>query len=531
MDEASEAERGGEVDFLTAHARATPDKIAAIDDRPDGTLAELSFAEVEARANRLAHALVALGAKPHDRVAWCGPNSIDCLILIHAARKVCLTPVAVNDRLTDDEAAFVIRDSGAVAAWIDAEWAPRFARIVEGAKDLRAVLVFGGEAGEGQRTADAFLEGHPETPPQIGALGEKAATMHYTSGTTGTPKGAVRSTTGRAKQAKELPNMLDLIGYRAGDVYITTGPLYHSGPSEMAMLSAMYGNTIVLQRHFDPEDWLRLVDRHRVTLVYSAPTPIRRIVSLPSEIKARYDRSSVRIALAAAAPWSYALKLAFLDDFPEESLWEIYGSTELGANTLLAPEDQRRKPGSCGKPIPGIEIALFDDDGKQVTEPDTPGELYVRSPLLFDAYHNAPEKTVASERAGFYTVGDIATFDDDGYFYICDRKTDMIISGGVNIYALEVENAIELHPDVLEAAVIGVPSEEWGESLLALVVPAEGASPDVGALEEHVRARLAGFKVPRQWELRAELPHNGAGKVQKRDLREPYWRGRERRIL
>jgi len=525
------AEVGAEVDFLTGHARATPDKLAAVDDRPDGSVWKLSFAELEARANRLAHAFIELGLEPHDRVAWCGPNSIDVLVVMHAARKACVTAVAVNYRLGDDEVAYVLSDSGVSAAWIDAECAERFQRVRARAPKLSEVVVFDGSPLSGQRASEGFLRGCSSAPPEAARPGEKPATMHYTSGTTGRPKGALRGTTGRQEQAEELPNMLDLIGYGPGDVYITTGPLYHSGPGEMATLSTMFGNTVVVQRHFDAEDWLRLVDRYRASIVYSAPTPVRRIVSLPEEIKARYDRSSVRIALAAAAPWTYALKLAFLEDFPEESLWEIYGSTELGANTLLAPQDQRRKPGSCGKPIPGIEVALFDEDGARIVNPNTVGELYVRSPLVFDAYHNDEEQYAASERDGFHTVGDVAYFDDEGYYYICDRKSDMIISGGVNVYPLEIEGVLDLHAGVAEVAVIGIPSEEWGESVHAVVVPKPGWPPDAGELEAHAREQLAGFKIPRSIEFRDELPHNAAGKILKRELRAPFWEGRARRLV
>jgi len=525
------AEADAGLDFLTAHARDVPEKTAVVDDRPDGALRTMTFGDLEARANRLGHALLAAGVKPHDRVAWCGPNSIDALAITHATRKICVTPVAVNYRLTDEEKAFVVSDSDAVVAWIDAEHAESFREIRPRAPKLREVIVYGGAPGEGQRSDAEFLAGQSDRPPDVGLSGEKAATMHYTSGTTGRPKGAVRGTTGRQDQAKELPNMLGLIGYGSGDVYITTGPLYHSGPGEMAILSTMYGNTVVVQRRFDAEDWLRLVEKYRVSIVYAAPTPIRRIVALPEAIKARYDRSSVRIALAAAAPWTHALKLAYLEDFPEESLWEIYGSTELGANTLLAPEDQRRKPGSCGKPIPGIEIALFDDQGGRITRPDTPGDLYVRSPLLFDTYHKNEAQFTASERAGFHTVGDVAYFDDEGYYYICDRKSDMIISGGVNVYALEVEGALELHEGVAEAAVIGIPNEEWGEAVHAVVVPRDHWKPDATELEAHVRGHLAGFKVPRSIEFLDRLPHNGAGKIMKRELREPHWRGRDRRLV
>ena len=525
------ANEGSALDFLTSHAEAMPDKVAIIDDRPSGVVRTIGFTALEERANRLAHALLSEGVKPHDRVAWCGPNSIDVLAFIHAARKICATPVAVNYRLTDDEAAFILNDSDSVVAWIDAEFAERFERIRGQVEGLRAVVIYDGPAGGGQLVAEDFLAGQPVVPPRVDSPSDPPATMHYTSGTTGRPKGAIRAATGRSGGGKELPNMLDLIGYGPGDVYITTGPLYHSGPGDMANLSTMLGNTVIVQRKFDPEDWLRLVEAYGVTIVYSAPTPIRRVVDLPRVVKDRYDRSSVRIGLAAAAPWTHALKQAYLSDFPPDSLWEIYGSTELGANTLLRPEDQLRKPGSCGQPIEGVELALFDEDGSRIDQPDAPGELFVRSPLLFDAYHKNDTAFRASERDGFHSVGDIAFFDDEGYYYICDRKNDMIISGGVNIYALEVEAALELHDGVAEAAVIGIPSEEWGETVHAVVVPRAGWKPDKEEIDAFLRDRLAGFKRPRSVEFRVELPHSGAGKILKRELREPFWEGHERRVV
>ncbi len=226
-----------------------------------------------------------------------------------------------------------------------------------------------------------------------------------------------------------------------------------------------------MQKKFDAEDWLRLVDTHKVTTTFSAPTPVRLICNLPTDVKAKYDRSSMRRFIANAAPWSFALKQLYLADFPGDSLFEVYGSTELGVNTILRPEDQLRKPGSCGKPAPMVEIVLFDDDGKRVTEPRVPGELAVRSPSVFATYHKAQDKFDEDKRGDFHTVGDVAYFDEEGFYYICDRKKDMIISGGVNIYPAEIEAVLDAHPDVLDVAVIGVPSDEWGESVHAVIVP------------------------------------------------------------
>ncbi len=197
----------------------------------------------------------------------------------------------------------------------------------------------------------------------------------------------------------------------------------------------LYGQTIIVQRKFDAEDWLRLVDKYKASSTFSAPALVRMICALPREVKDRYDRSSMRVMVANAAPWSYALKQQYVADFPPGSLFEVYGSTELGVDTVLMPEDQMRKPGSCGKPAPGIEIRLFDDDGSEVTGtgPDHPGEVFVRSKAAFDTYYKNDASYESNSRGDFHTVGDVAYRDDEGYLYICDRKTDMIISGGMNI--------------------------------------------------------------------------------------------------
>jgi acyl-CoA synthetase (AMP-forming)/AMP-acid ligase II len=325
--------------------------------------------------------------------------------------------------------------------------------------------------------------------------------------------------------------LIALIGYQPDDVYLTTGPLYHSGPGGFAQVVHALGNTVIVQRRFDPEDWLRLVDTYQVTTTFSAPTPIRMVCSLPGEIKARYRRSSIKRFIANAAPWSFTLKQMYLADFPADSLWEVYGSTELSVDTVLAPEDQLRKPGSCGLPAPEMEIKLFDVAGVEVTEPGVPGELYVRSVALFDAYYKADDKYEEDRRGDFHTVGDIAYRDEEGYYYICDRKKDMIISGGMNIYPAEVEAALEQHPGIFDVAVFGIPSKEWGEAVHAVVVPAAGND----SLAQHdiidfAREHMAGYKIPRSVSFTAELPRTGSGKILKRELRAPYWDGHRSQV-
>ena len=233
----------------------------------------------------------------------------------------------------------------------------------------------------------------------------------------------------------------------------------------------------------------------------------------------------MRVMIANAAPWSFALKQRYVDRMPPESLFEIYGSTELGVNTVLRPEDQMRKPGSCGKEAPMVEIRLYADDGSIVTDtgPAATGELYVRSPSVFTDYYKHHDKFEEEHRDGFQTVGDIAYRDDEGFLYICDRKKDMIISGGMNIYPAEIEAALEAHPDVFEAAVFGIPSEEWGESVHAVIVCRDGTDPDEEMITAHAREHLANYKIPRSIAWLDELPKTGSGKVLKRDQRKPFW--------
>jgi len=297
-------------------------------------------------------------------------------------------------------------------------------------------------------------------------------------------------------------------------------------------IGMLFGQTIIVQRKFDAEDWLRLVDTYKVSSTFSAPALIRMVCALPAEVKDRYDRSSMRVMIANAAPWSYALKQQYVADFPAESLFEVYGSTELGVDTVLLPADQMRKPGSCGQPAPGIEIALLDEDGNEVTGtgPDHAGEVFVRSKGAFDTYYKNDVSYEANSRGDYHTVGDVAYWDDEGFLYICDRKTDMIISGGMNIYPAEIEAALERHPEIYDVAVFGIPSEEWGEVVHATVVRSPQSALTSEEIAAFAREHLASYKVPRSVDFIDELPRTGSGKILKRQLRAPYWAGRTAQV-
>ncbi len=512
-------------DFLTTYAQTQPDKVAVVDDRPGGPVASVTFAELEVRSNRLAHVLADVGAGPGRKVVWCGQNSIGLVVGIGACRKLGATAVPLNYRLSDEEAAFVTDHCDATIVYVDAEFAPMFERIRAEIPQVRHILVFDGDVPAGMSNADERAAAASVEPPVVAETADVGATMIYTSGTTGKPKGALRRSGIDPTQTVAL---VTLIGYGPDDVYLTTGPLYHSGPGGFMVIGQAMGQTVVVQRKFDPVDWLRLVDAYKVTSTFAAPTPIRIVCNLDPAVKANYDRSSMKRMIANAAPWSFALKQAYLTDFPADSLWEVYGSTELGVNCVMPPADQLRKPGSCGLPAPMADIKLFDDDGNEVTGigPEHPGELFVRAASVFSEYYKQPDRYDADRRGEYQTVGDIAYRDDEGYLYICDRKKDMIISGGMNIYPAEIEAALEQHHDIYEAAVFGIPSDDWGETVHAVVVARPGSSLDADVVVAHSRQHLANYKIPRSVSFTDDLPKTGSGKILKRELRAPYWSDR-----
>jgi acyl-CoA synthetase (AMP-forming)/AMP-acid ligase II len=522
-------------DILSIYAQSQPDKPGVIDDKPDGAVVAWTYAELEAQSNRVANLLLSLGAGPGRKVLWCGPNSPAVVAVMNATRKIGAVAVPLNYRLTPEEALYVINHSDAEVAYVDYEQVPMFAALRDQLETVRHIIAVAGDkhglvpqAAAGMLT-EADIAAASADPPDVGDLAGSGGTMIYTSGTTGKPKGAVRT---GPPDPEVMGALLNLFGYRPDDIYITSGPLYHSGPSAFMSAGLLFGQTIVVQRRFDAEDWLRLVDKYRVTSTFSAPALVRMICALPREVKDRYDRSSMRVMVANAAPWSFALKQQYVADFPPESLFEVYGSTELGVDTVLMPEDQMRKPGSCGRPAPGIEIMLVGADGDEVTGtgPDHPGEVFIRSKVVFDAYHKNDASYQSNSRGDFHTVGDIAYRDDEGYLYICDRKTDMIISGGMNIYPAEIEAALEQHPGIYDVAVFGIPSDEWGEAVHATVVRSPGSSLTSEEITAFAREHLAGYKVPRSVDFMDELPRTGSGKLLKRQLRAPYWAGRTAQV-
>ena len=507
---------GVQVDHLTQHAENVGDRIAVIDDRGESKPRRLSYVAFNDEVNALANGFLSLGSGEGSHIAWWGNNSIEILTAIHAIRKCGGVSIPIPYKSTSDEALYLLHVADVEILFIEAQYLPMLAPIRDRLKNLKHIVSFGDDLAMERSIPMGEVLGSSAMPVTEGNYASTQQ-MIFTSGTTGKPKGAIRKVGGEANQFGPL---FKLIGWDRMDklIYLTTGPLYHSGPLGFTLRSQLVGSTVVTQHSFDAEDWLRLVEAHQVTSTFSAPTPMRRITALPDGVKAQYDVSSLECFIANAAPWTMKLKRAYLNDFRADSLWEIYGSTELSVCTVLAPEDQLRKPGSCGVPAPGVSIKLFDDDGIEISEPDVPGELYAKSVAVFDTYYKSHDQYLEDHRDGYQTVGDIAYVDDEGYYFICDRKKDMIITGGVNVYPAEIENVLDDHPKVAEVAVLGIPDDEWGEAVCAIIVPLEELEEN--NITEFARNRLSGPKVPKQIFFYPELPKTGSGKVLKRDIRE-----------
>jgi long-chain acyl-CoA synthetase len=362
--------------------------------------------------------------------------------------------------------------------------------------------------------------------------------MFYTSGTTGRPKG-VRSTAfavGQSVAARSamLEGLAGLFRIPRGGSVLVNSPLYHGGPFLFSLLPAGLGATVILRQRFDPAETLRLIDEHAITTAYFVPTHFVRLLRVPEEERAAFDGSSLQAVYHTAAPCPPEVKRQMLEWWGPV-IHELYAATETGAlGTFITGDEWLKKPGSVGRAMPVVEILVLGEKGERLGTNET-GQIYVRNLMGGDfEYHGAPEKTAAAHlEPGVMTVGDVGYLDEDGFLFLCDRKIDMIISGGVNIYPAEIEAVLVTHPAVADAAVIGVPNEEFGEEVKAVVelAPGHEASDALAAeLATFARERLAGYKVPRSVEFEDHLPRTPTGKLLKRELRDPYWVGQERAI-
>jgi len=480
-----------------------------------------TFAQLNERANQVARTLRAAGVGPGDSVAVLCSNRPEFVEVLQGAQRsgVRLTPI--NWHITADEVAYILRDCEAKAVFADARFADVAAKAADGSEHARLKLAIGGAIG-GFDDYDVHVPAQDGSNLDDPALGN---TMLYTSGTTGRPKGVHREVGSVSPSAATLMAKLsEASGFQAGsDVSLVTGPLYHAAPLAFALaLPLAYGVTVVLMDDWDAEETLRLVQRHRVTHTHMVPTMFHRLLSLPKMTRRRYDVSSLKLVWHGAAPCPVAVKQGLLEWFGPV-VWEYYGATE-GLTTLVTPQEWLARPGTVGRPEDD-QIRILDDDGRGLP-PGVPGTIYIKAPEEGRfVYHGDTDKTSKAYRGDHYTLGDVGYLEEDGWLFLTDRSADLIISGGVNIYPAEVEAALLGHPAVADIAVIGVPNEEWGEEVKAIVEVHNGygAGDDLAdALIAFARERLASYKCPRSVDFVERLPRADSGKLYKRQLRDAY---------
>ncbi|MDP3938446.1 MAG: AMP-binding protein [Deltaproteobacteria bacterium] len=508
---------------LQFQAVHNPDRTAIV----DGDL-RLSFREFNMRVNRLASALREVGIGRGDRVAVLLHNRAEWAEVMFAMQKLKSSAVPIGYRLKAPEIEFILNNSEARALILGEEFINVVGPVMPRASHIREgnYIVLGDNVPPAFKRYETLMESGSDA--ELDADPEEASsTIIYTSGTTGTPKGAYR-----ANQPRNLEMLTDIImnfGFSMNDVNYVTCPLYHSAPAFFTAIHLVFGATVVIGRHFDPEAFLATVEQEKITTAFVVPTQLNRIANLPEFVKQRHDVSSMRALITGAAPCHHSVKTQTIAIFGPDCLYEFYGATETGINTILLPQDQIRKPGSCGKSLVGNDIKIVGEDGKEVPAGEV-GQLYVKNSMLITGYYKNEKATEESLLEGYFSVGDMARVDEEGFYYIVDRKKDMVISGGVNIYPAEVENVLRMHPAVYDCVVVGVPDEEWGESLKALVVLKVESEAPSEALSDFCKERLADYKVPRSFDFIDEIPHNPSGKPLKRELRSRYWAGVERKI-
>lgn len=509
-----------------ALAQQEPHHLALV--APDGT--GLSAGTLLDRANQVVHALRAAGMQRGDALAVVLPNTVEMVECYLAALQAGWYLVPINHHLVGPEIAYILSDSDAKVL-VGHE---RFADACRQAADEAGLapdqrLAVGQVEGFGSFTA--ARDDAPRTMPEDRTLGD---VMNYTSGTTGKPKGVHRPLSGATPEqgALGLAGILFLFGLQPRDdnVHICGSPLYHTAVMRFAGAAMHLGHSVVLMDKWAPEDMLRLIEQHRVTHSHMVPTQFHRLLALPEDVRQRHDLSSLRHMIHAAAPCPADTKRAMIEWWGPV-IDEYYAASE-GGGTVVGTDEWLKKPGTVGRPWPISEVAIFDDAGERLG-PGQIGTVYMAMQTGDFEYHKDKGKTASNRIGKFFTVGDVGFLDEDGYLFLSDRKTDMIISGGANIYPAEVEAVLLGHPLVVDAAVFGVPDDEWGEAVKAVVEPVDGVEggPE---LEKDVLAwcegRLARFKTPKSVDFTRDMPRDPNGKLYKRKLRDPYWEGRDRAI-
>ena len=503
------------------HAQQFPHTLAVATAFGDRTWAQLN-----ANANRLVRVFRAAGIHTGDAVAIALKNRPEFIEALLATMRSGLRLTPINFHLKADEIGYIIDNCEAKAFIADASIAGSAVEAIKHAPRASLKLSAGGAIAGFDDYAERIRreDGSDITDPALGG------TMLYTSGTTGRPKGVYR-----AQREPAMPQLEGtLAGYRPGqDCELCTGPAYHAAPLLIDIVQPLVsGVSVVMMDRWDPEETLRLMHTHRVTHCHMVATMFHRLLQLPTDTKANYDLSSLRLVIHGAAPTPVHVKQAIIQ-WLGPIVWEYYAATEGGGGFIVGSEEWLKKPGTVGKPPPEFNNLILDDEGK-VCPPGVVGTIYMPAPQQgrFE-YFKDQTKTSSSYRGDHFTLGDMGYFDDDGYLFLTGRTAELIISGGVNIYPQETDSELMKHPSVLDVCTIGVPSEEWGEEVKSVVQLQPGIAPTqqlANELIDFARARLTAFKCPRTVDFVDDLPRLPSGKIQRRVVREPYWAGRAKQI-
>ena len=482
-----------------------------------------------ARYQRAAAALRALGVDEGDVVALLMRNSPGALELMLASRWIGAHWCPINWHYKSAEVRQILDDSGARVLIADADLLEGLDGLDHGAMPTYAAAPQGDTPSAAAGAAPSWEAYRDATPRRAEAARAPRGAMFFTSGTTGRPRGIKRDPATPAQVERGREVLRHVSGFEPGMRALVSAPLYHSAPNSYSIGAALEDATLYIEPRFDAEETLRLIERQRITHAYLVPTMYVRMLRLPDAVRARYDLGSIRFVASTGSPCAPQVKRAMIEWWGPV-IHEAYGASELGYMTRLDSREALRKPGSAGKALPGVEIRILDDTGREQPQGQA-GLIYVRQPAFADfSYAGNAEARARMERDGMLTMGDVGYLDADGFLFIVDRAADMVISGGVNIYPAEIEAALQLMPGVADCAVFGIPDAEFGEALLAVVEPAAGAGLSEDDVRAFLGARLAGYKVPRSVVFRADLPREDTGKIFKRKLREPYWQGTDRRI-
>ena len=480
-----------------------------------------SWREFEDRVARITNGLAAAGLGPEDRIAVMAGNVPQFVEVIAGCVRAGVMTVPINWHLTVPEAAYILSDSGAAMAFADADNRETLRRAAEEA-GVSPILVFG----------DGFEAWRDAQPLEEPANTLAGGPMFYTSGTTGRPKGVWRPTY-QIPASAALENwreMGGMWGFDGPGNHLVATPIYHAAPFACILFALSHGQTIVVQPKFDAEGFLADVQRYRINTAHIVPTQMIRLLRLPDETRGAYDISSLTQIFHGAAPCPAWVKHGMIDWFGPVII-EYFASSEGAGPVIATSETWLRKPGTVGRCPPEIEITVVGENGEDLPSGEVGTFYFRRIGRPPPTYHNAPEKTADSQLPdGRFTVGDVGWVDEEGYVFLSDRKIDMIISGGSNIYPAEVEAAISAHPGVADCAVFGVPDAEWGEQVKAVVQLARGAAADEDVLIAWCRERIAAYKCPKSVDFREDMPREASGKLKKRLLREPYWEGQAERI-